>query len=205
MFRTLVATDTGRGRPPTAGTLHRIRATLRAALNAAVREGLRSDNPARHVELPGPRRPHAEVWTDQQITAWRERGQRPVVAVWTAQQLAAFLAAVADDRFHPMWWLIALRGLRRGEAAGLRWCDVDLDAGTLTIAQQRIAYAAPYMLVRRRPPPAAGESLWTGPPSASCASTAAGNRPSRTRPATSGRPPAMCSPHRTVHRCTRTG
>ena len=39
-----------------------------------------------------------------------------------------------------MWWLIALRGLRRGEAAGLRWCDLDLNAGTLTIAQQRIAY-----------------------------------------------------------------
>ncbi len=39
-----------------------------------------------------------------------------------------------------MWWLIALRGLRRGEAAGLRWSDVDLDAGTLTVAQQRIAY-----------------------------------------------------------------
>ena len=39
-----------------------------------------------------------------------------------------------------MWWLIALRGLRRGEAAGLRWCDVDLEGGTVTIAQQRIAY-----------------------------------------------------------------
>jgi len=124
MFRAIVAVDTGRGRPPTPGTLHRIRATLRAALNAAVREGLRTDNPARHVELPGPRRPHAEVWTNQQITAWREQGQRPIVAVWTAQQLAAFLAAVADDRLHAMWWLIALRGLRRGEAAGLRWNDV---------------------------------------------------------------------------------
>ena len=39
-----------------------------------------------------------------------------------------------------MWWLTALRGLRRGEVAGLRWCDIDLDAGTMTIAQQRIAY-----------------------------------------------------------------
>ncbi|WP_426507248.1 tyrosine-type recombinase/integrase [Dactylosporangium sp. McL0621] len=35
-----------------------------------------------------------------------------------------------------MWWLIALRGLRRGEVAGLRWCDVDLEHGTMTIAQQ---------------------------------------------------------------------
>ena len=140
MFRALATADTGRGRPPTPGTLHRIRATLRAALNAAVREGLRSDNPARHAELPGPRRPHAEVWTNRQITAWRELGQRPTVAVWTAQQLSTFLNQVADDRLYPMWWLIALRGLRRGEAAGLRWCDLDLDAGTLTIAQQRIAY-----------------------------------------------------------------
>jgi integrase len=39
-----------------------------------------------------------------------------------------------------MWWLIGLRGLRRGETCGLRWIDVDLDAGTITIEQQRIAY-----------------------------------------------------------------
>jgi integrase len=38
-----------------------------------------------------------------------------------------------------MWWLIALRGLRRGEAAGLRWVNVDLDAGVGMIGQQRIA------------------------------------------------------------------
>jgi integrase len=38
-----------------------------------------------------------------------------------------------------MWWLIALRGLRLGEAIGLRWVDVDLDAGVAMIEQQRIA------------------------------------------------------------------
>ena len=37
------------------------------------------------------------------------------------------------------WWLTALRGLRRGEVAGLRWVDVDLDHRTVTIAQRRIA------------------------------------------------------------------
>jgi integrase len=39
-----------------------------------------------------------------------------------------------------MSWLIGLRGLRRGEAAGLRWVDVDLNAKVVMIGQQRIAY-----------------------------------------------------------------
>ena len=43
--------------------------------------------------------------------------------------LAAFLDHVADDPLYALWWLIALRGLRRGEAAGLRWHDIDLDRG----------------------------------------------------------------------------
>jgi hypothetical protein len=57
MFAALAAADTRYGRPPTPSTLHRIRATLRSALNAAAREGLLPDNPARFVELPAPRRP----------------------------------------------------------------------------------------------------------------------------------------------------
>jgi integrase len=110
------------------------------ALNAAIREGLLRDNPARHIELPSPRRPHAEVWTDHRVKAWREHGRRFAVAVWTVQQLAAFFGFVADDRLFALWWLIALRGLRRGEAAGLRWTDVDLDHRVIVIGQQRIAY-----------------------------------------------------------------
>lgn len=43
MFARLAATDTRLGRPPTPTTLHRIRATLRSALNAAVRDGLLRD------------------------------------------------------------------------------------------------------------------------------------------------------------------
>jgi integrase len=119
--------------------LHRIRATLRSALNAAIREGLLRDNPARHVEVPSPRRPHALVWTAQRVQAWQQTGERPAVAVWTTEQTATFLGLVAQDRLAVMWWLIALRGLRRGEAAGLRWVDVDLDARVAVIEQQRIA------------------------------------------------------------------
>jgi hypothetical protein len=36
----LTSTDTRLGRPPNPATLHRIRATLRSALNAAIRDGL---------------------------------------------------------------------------------------------------------------------------------------------------------------------
>jgi Phage integrase family len=49
------------------------------------------------------------------------------VAVWTTAKVAQFLQHVATDELFALWWLVALRGLRRGEAAGLRWCDVDLD------------------------------------------------------------------------------
>lgn len=56
--------------------------------------------------------------------------------MWTAAQTARFLTASASHRLYAVYHLIALRGLRRGEAAGLRWCDIDLDAGTAVISQQ---------------------------------------------------------------------
>ena len=39
-------------------------------------------------------------------------------------------------RLYALFHLVALRGLRRGEAAGLRWSDLDLDAGTPTVSGQ---------------------------------------------------------------------
>src|SRR6266536_1283757 len=69
MFHTLGSTNDRYGRPPTPTTLHRIRATLLGALNAAIREGLLRHNPARHIEVPSPRRLHAEVWPDPRVTA----------------------------------------------------------------------------------------------------------------------------------------
>ncbi|MGP3960022.1 site-specific integrase [Nonomuraea sp. 3N208] len=52
------------------------------------------------------------------------------VMVWTPAQTSAFLARAASHRLFALYRLIALRGLRRGEGAGLRWRDVDLDAGS---------------------------------------------------------------------------
>ena len=49
-------------------------------------------------------------------------------------------AAIRGHRLYAAYHLIALRGLRRGEAAGLRWRDIDLDAATAIIACQLQQY-----------------------------------------------------------------
>jgi Phage integrase, N-terminal SAM-like domain len=193
MFATLASTPNKWGRRPSPSTVHRIRATLRTALNAAIRDGLIRDNPARHIELPTPRRPQAQVWTDHRTREWGRTGQRFPVAVWTARLLAEFLKFVEGDRLYAMWWLIALRGLRRGEAAGLRWIDVDLDEQVIMICQQRITFGHTTTVGPRRPPPAAAPSRWTRSPYGcySCiASCRCRRRPSR---ATGGSRPATCS------------
>jgi integrase len=140
MFTAIIRQHHALGTPVSAATLTRIRATLRAALNAAIRRGLISENPAAQAELPRARRPRAVVWTSFRVEQWRRTGERPAVAVWTAQQTAQFLASIEEHRLYAVYHLIALRGLRRGEAAGLRWRDVDLDGATAMISQQLQQY-----------------------------------------------------------------
>jgi integrase len=60
---------------------------------------------------------------------------RPV-AVWTPAQLAEFLSSVAGHPIFAACHLIAMRGLRRGEACGLTWDDLDLDEGVAYISRQ---------------------------------------------------------------------
>jgi integrase len=140
MFTAIIRRHHALGTPVSAATLSRIRATLRAALNAAVRRGLLGENPASRVELPRARRPRAVVWSRYRVEQWRQTGERPVVAVWTAAQTAQFLCGIEDHRLYAAYHLIALRGLRRGEAAGLRWCDIDLEGKTAVISQQLQQY-----------------------------------------------------------------
>jgi hypothetical protein len=93
------------GTPISAATLTRIRATLRVALNAAIRRGLLAENPASRVELPKTRRPKAVVWTQYRIEAWRRSGERPAVAVWTAAQTAQFLSSIQGHRLYAAYHL----------------------------------------------------------------------------------------------------
>jgi integrase len=134
----VLAVRTGQGpvRPMGATSIRRVHATLMSALNSAVKRKMLSDNPAAHVELPSARRVRAVVWTSERIAVWQATGVRPVVAVWTPQQAGTFLDVAAEHRLYPLFHLIAYRGLRRGEAVGLRWEDVHLEGRSLSITQQ---------------------------------------------------------------------
>jgi len=134
MFTAIVRQHAAAGQPIGPATLVRVKATLRAALNAAIRAGHITTNAASQAELPPARRPRAVVWTAARIEEWQRSGIRPSVAVWTPAQTAAFLNSIRGHRLYAGYHLIALRGLRRGEACGLRWCDIDLDTATAVIS-----------------------------------------------------------------------
>jgi len=59
------------------------------------------------------------------------------VEAWDAPTLRRFLGAslAAEDRLHPLWVLLATTGMRRGEALGLRWRDVDFEGGRVSVVQ----------------------------------------------------------------------
>jgi integrase len=93
-----------------------MRTVLSAALTRAVREELIQRNVARLVELP----------------EW----QRSTIHPWTAEEAKRFLAAARPDPLYAAFLLLILYGLRRGETLGLRWADIDFEAGTIQIRQQ---------------------------------------------------------------------
>ena len=68
------------------------------------------------------------------LTKAPRQEQQPVVPL-TVKQGELLLKAVAEDRLRALWTVFLLTGLRRGEALGLRWQDVDLDRATLTVMQ----------------------------------------------------------------------
>ena len=140
-FNLLSRQRTKNGTPIAASTVDRVRATLRSALNAAVREGLIGANPLAQVRLDKPVRPHPVIWTDERVEAWRRDGMRPPVAVWTLRQLVSFLTGVESDRLAALWWLIALPGeLYCGppkSRASIRTIALD-EAGTRRLVDQAL-------------------------------------------------------------------
>ena len=53
-----------------------------------------------------------------------------------AQQARLLLEAARGDRFASLYVLSLMCGLRMGESLGLKWSDIDFDAGTLRVHRQ---------------------------------------------------------------------
>ena len=81
------------------------------------------------------------LWTKRRERDWRLDGIRPRVAIWDTDHVAVFFDHVRDERAFTLWWVALLCGLRRGELAGLRWRDIDLEERTLDVVQQTICIA----------------------------------------------------------------
>ncbi len=101
-------------------TVQYTRAVLRRALGQALKWGLVARNVATLVDPP--------------------RSRLYPVRPLTPDQARRLLDAVKGDRLEALYSVAVSLGLRQGEALGLRWDDVDLDAKTLTVrhAMQRV-------------------------------------------------------------------
>jgi integrase len=88
---------------------------LRRALGQAVKDGLVARNVAKLVDPP--------------------RWKRPEVKPSDSAEARRFLEAIEGERLQAAYLLTLSLGLRRGEALGLRWSDIDFEQTTLTIAQ----------------------------------------------------------------------
>lgn len=94
-------------------SIQHILRVLRAALQDAVDEELLNRNVARLVQL--------------RVT------EKKKVRAFTREETLRFLKTAQGHRLYALWAVALSMGLRRGEALGLGWKDVDLDAGLIKI------------------------------------------------------------------------
>ena len=94
-------------------TVQYIHVTLHKALNDAMADGLVPRNVADGIKPSKP----------------KKKEINPL----NIEQAKAFLEAAQGDRYEALYVLAVHYGLRQGELLGLRWSDVDLDAGVLQI------------------------------------------------------------------------
>lgn len=102
-----------------ARTTRYIGTIIGSALDDAVRWGRVTRNVARLADPPS-----------------ASASRPPEMKTWDRQTLARFLDLVRDDRYRAPWYFLSTTGCRRGEALGLRWSDLDLEAGRASIRQQ---------------------------------------------------------------------
>jgi integrase len=92
-----------------------IHTVIHGALNQARDEGKILRNPAEHVKVP--------------------KQDKKEIQYFDTEAVGKFLNAAHGTDYFPAYYLELATGLRRGELLGLRWKDVDLESGTVTVNQ----------------------------------------------------------------------
>ena len=111
----------GSGGGLSAKSVRNVHATIQSALSDATRKGTVFRNVADIADPPSISRSGRSM------------------NVWTSDELRSFLAEIAGHDLYPLYFLAATTGMRRGELAGLRWRNVDLEAARLTVNQQVVS------------------------------------------------------------------
>lgn len=142
LYRHLLEQGGRGGRPLSATTVRTVHRVLHKALEDAVRDGALGRNPLARVQPP--------------------KAVKRELQVWDRDQVRKFLEVAAGDRLQAAWLLALLCGLRRGELAGLRWSDVDLEQGVLRVASQRTTDAH-WVVVTKEPKGTSRRSIDLGP------------------------------------------
>jgi len=148
-------------KPLSPARIARAFAVLRAAMNAAVPSKIMV-SPCAGVKLPRVPKVKPLAWTTRREAAFRAaldkrmqdtsngRGLTTVrkqemwaaldlrpcpVMVWLPSHTGRFLDFIAGERLFALFCLVAYCGLRRDEALGLTWPEVDLDEGLACVRQ----------------------------------------------------------------------
>lgn len=124
-----------------ATTVHRIRATPSSALTNAVKRGLIDTNPAALADLP-------------------EISLHPI-KMWEQPEAIMFLEAAKAHRLGPLFKFAISTGLRRGEVCGLKWEDIDIVKGALTVRRNLVQVGPNVVEGSRRRKPAT--AAWCAP------------------------------------------
>lgn len=100
------------------GNAHQVHRTIRAALNEAVRRKHITENPARLARAP--------------------KVDEAEVEPYSVEEIKRILEAAKRRRNSTRWAVALALGIRQGEALGLQWSDIDLEAGTLVVRRSRL-------------------------------------------------------------------
>lgn len=112
----IATTPTAAGKPRAGSTVAQVRSVLGSALADAQRYGHVNRNAARLT------RPPRQTPTD--------------IVPLEVDEASKLLAALAERRNYSLYLTAITTGLRQSECVGLRWDDVELDTGRLTVGRQ---------------------------------------------------------------------